>query len=196
MKMKTMIAAVQVAAQCSKRATRNTTTTVEAAQAMSAELVTTMEEANEMLAKVEAGKAVTEATVASDAAAMDEAVPVLEAEATANEAVAEAEATTDEATGAAITVVQKGKDDNETDELLLSSGMEDIKLTVNISAVIVGISPTLVMGRGLNQLKVGESLTSWASFWSVARLPLGVCPIGPTLLVLGYQSCQVIAMAF
>jgi len=155
MKTKTMIAAVQVAAQRSKRATRNTTTTVEAVQAMSAELVTTMEEVNEMLAKVEAAKAVTEATVASDAAAMAEAVPVLEAEATANEAVPEAEATTNEATGAAITVVQKGKDDNETDELLLSSGMEDIKLTVNISAVIVGISPTLVVGRELNQLKSG-----------------------------------------
>jgi len=41
---------------------------------------------------------------------------------------------------------------------------------------------------------VGESLTSWASFWGVARLPPGMCPVGPTLLVLGRQYCEVLAV--
>ena len=53
----------------------------------------------------------------------------------------------------------------------------------------VGISPTLVVGGELNQHKSGgESLTSWASFWGVARLPSGVRLVGPTLLVLGRQG--------
>ena len=49
---------------------------------------------------------------------------------------------------------------------------------------IVGISPTLIVRGELNQHKVGESLTSWASFWGVVGLPPGVRPVGPTLLVL------------
>ena len=34
---------------------------------------------------------------------------------------------------------------------------------------------------------MGESLTSWASFWGVAGLPPSMRPVGPTLLVLGRQ---------
>ena len=56
-----------------------------------------------------------------------------------------------------------------------------------VTGEIVGISPILVVGGELNQHKTGESLTSWASFWGVARLPPGVRPVGPTLLVLGRQ---------
>ena len=52
---------------------------------------------------------------------------------------------------------------------------------------IVGISPTLIVRGELNQHKVGESLTSWASFWGVVGHPPGVRPVGPTLLVLGRQ---------
>ena len=53
---------------------------------------------------------------------------------------------------------------------------------------IVGISPTLIVGGELNQLKKwGESLTSWASFWGVARLPPGVCPLGRLSWFLGQQ---------
>ena len=53
-----------------------------------------------------------------------------------------------------------------------------------VTGEIVGISPTLVVGGELNQHKNrGESLTSWASFWSVLRLPPGVHPVGPTLLI-------------
>ena len=47
----------------------------------------------------------------------------------------------------------------------------------------VGINPTLFVG-GENQHKSG-SLTSWASFWGVAGFPLGVRPVGPTLMILG-----------
>ena len=55
-----------------------------------------------------------------------------------------------------------------------------------VTGEIVGISPTLVVGGELDQLKKwGESLTSWASFWGVAGLSPGMRPVGPTLLVLG-----------
>jgi len=53
----------------------------------------------------------------------------------------------------------------------------------------MSISPTLVVGGELNQLKSGgESLTFWASFWGAEGLPPGCAPgwanspgFGPTI---------------
>ena len=52
---------------------------------------------------------------------------------------------------------------------------------------LLGLVPHWLCGESLTNLKVGESLTSWANFWGVAGLPPGVRLVGPTLQVLGWH---------